>query len=72
MEQTGGAKNGATRLKGINAISDYYDRPWNVIVRLIERDGFPACKIGGRWESDTRSIDEWHRMHIERAMISGA
>ena len=67
QEKGGGfGAGGPGRLKGINAICDYYDRPWNVVLRLIENEGFPAVKVEGRWEAVPAMIDRWHHDMISR------
>lgn len=48
-----------TRLIGIDAIKAYAEHSWETIRSWIENDHFPATRIGRRWVSDKRLIDNW-------------
>jgi len=51
-------------LIGKKAIEKFTQRNWRVIKVLIETKGFPAVKLGGRWESDTELIRQWRKKQI--------
>ena len=59
-----GASMGEQLLIGQKEIVEFTRRNWRVIKVLIETKGFPAVKVGGRWESDTELIREWRRKQI--------
>ena len=52
-------------LVGKKDICAYAQRSWITVKRWIQKKGFPARKIDGRWESDTELIDEWKRAQIK-------
>ncbi len=54
-----------TTLYGQNEIADFYGRDWRTVKKLI-REGFPAVKIEGRWESDKVLIRRWRRSYVEQ------
>jgi len=51
-------------LIGKKEIEKFTQRNWRVIKLLIETKGFPAVKLGGRWESDTELIRQWRKKQI--------
>ena len=53
------------RLTGQKTIAAYAERSWKTIEELIQ-EGFPAAKIGGRWEAFKDQIDLWYRERIIR------
>ncbi len=53
-------------LMGMDEICAYAGRHKSVIKRWIERDGFPAALIDGRWESNTTLIDKFRLLRIEK------
>jgi len=54
-------------LIGKKEIAKFTQRNWRVIKVLIETKGFPAIKLGGRWESDAELIRQWRRKQILEA-----
>ena len=57
-------------LIGIKEIEEYARRNWRVIKVLIDTKGFPAVKVGGRWESDPELIKQWRQEQITNARKS--
>jgi hypothetical protein len=53
-----------THLKGKEAIKAVVKRSWSKIKDWILKEGFPAKKIDGVWESDSDLIREWRRRRI--------
>jgi len=53
-------------LTGRKQIQDFVGRPWRIITSWVEKEGFPAAKIDGRWESDGELIRAWRRSKIEK------
>jgi hypothetical protein len=51
-------------LKGKEAIKAFVKRSWRKIREWILKEGFPAKKIDGVWESDAELIREWGRQRI--------
>lgn len=52
------------RLYGLKQIADVVGRSEDTVKRLITRYGLPACKIGGRWESDSERLERWRETHF--------
>jgi hypothetical protein len=46
------------------AIKAFVKRSWRKIKDWILKEGFPAKKIDGVWESDAELIREWKRRRI--------
>ena len=61
---------GDQALIGKKEIEECARRNWRVIKVLIETKGFPAIKVGGRWESDTELIRQWRHEQIKNAKKS--
>ena len=53
-------------LVGREEIAEYVKRSWRTIKRWIDTEGFPAKKMGRRWESDAGLIQEWRRKQISK------
>ncbi len=56
-------------LTGSEKISAFMGRGWKLILHWIREDGFPAVKIGGRWESDAELIRQWRKGQIEKGNL---
>ena len=54
-------------LTGRKQIQGFVGRAWEIIMRWVRDDGFPAKKIDGIWESDADLILEWRRKKIKGA-----
>ena len=52
------------RLSGTKEICQYCGRPWEVVLRWIQKNNFPASKIDGRYESLKYLIDQWFEVRI--------
>ena len=46
------------------AICDYTKWSANTVRKMIKEENFPAVKLGGAIESDTRLIDKWRMWSI--------
>ena len=57
---------GKTSLVGWKEICAYTGKSVNTLKKQITKEGFPAKKIGGQWESDKLWIDEWRKKYINR------
>ena len=53
-------------LKSMNEIETYTGRDETVIRRLIEEEGFPAARIGGRWQAVTADVNDWYRRQASK------
>lgn len=51
-------------LVGKKAICAFCGRSWQVVKGWIEREGFPAKKMEGVWESDKDLISSWRKDQI--------
>ena len=52
-------------LQGMLEICAYINRSEATVIKLIQRDGFPAKKIGGIWESSKKKVDKWRDKFFE-------
>ena len=48
-------------LVGVKAICGYTGMSESTIMGWIQREDFPAVKVGGVWISDSEEIDDWRR-----------
>jgi predicted DNA-binding transcriptional regulator AlpA len=60
------------RLSGLKEISAYAGREWPTVLQWINKNDFPAEKIGGRWESFKHLIDGWFLMKIRKGRDYGS
>lgn len=51
-------------LIGMKAICDHAGRCRKHVELAVKNEGFPAVKIAGRWESNTKLIDEWQLRQV--------
>ncbi len=55
-------------LIGSKTIEKFYRRSWEMILKLIHEENFPATKDEGCWVSDEELINEWHQNRIKRLL----
>ncbi len=58
-------------LIGSKAIEKFYNRNWELILRFIREEGFPATKDNGCWISDEEEICIWHKKRIKKLISKG-
>lgn len=56
-------------LIGSKAIEQFYGRDWELIMKFISEEKFPAVKDNGIWVSDEESIYIWHKTRIEMMIL---
>lgn len=61
-----------TALFGMKEITEHAGMSKGTVNKLIEKEGFPACKIGGTWTSDVVLIRKWIRGKIEEDVAQRA
>ncbi len=62
---------GGNKLKpliGSRAIEKFYKRSWELILKLIRKENFPATKDEGYWVSDEELIENWHQERVKRLL----
>ena len=57
-----------TILTGRKEIQNFVGRRWEIIIRWINDQNFPARKIDGQWESDAELIVEWRKDRIKNGV----
>jgi len=53
-------------LIGSKAIEKFYSRNWELILKFIREEKFPATKDKGCWVSDEELICEWHKKRVKK------
>jgi len=54
-------------LVGKKEILLYTRRSWQTVKYWIKKEGFPARKLDGIWESSADLIDEWKKQKISQS-----